>query len=128
MGNQGMKKGQVWALMMLLTAVWGVGGCASSYAVPGGGADMRLFSGEGSEELGVAAEEVLRKGGDRQIERIFTRQPLAQLPVHLAVARVQESGYKSYTTRGYGSGNYSVVTMRDIERDEDLRGWKNCRK
>ena len=38
----------------------------------------------------------------------------------MVAVRVQESGYESYTNKGYGHGNYSVVTLRDIEKDEDF--------
>lgn len=78
-----------------------VGGCSIAYRTPGGGANLKLFA-------------------DRDIREIFERQPSAPRPVHLAIARVQEPNYRSYSTRSHGQGRYSVVTVRDVEQDEDF--------
>jgi len=51
---------------------------------------------------------------------IVKRKPTAKFPANMVVVRVQESGYTSCTTKGYGRGNYSVVIVRDIEKDEDF--------
>ena len=45
-------------------------------------------------------------------------KPLAAFPASIAVVRVQASGYQSQTAQGYGYGNYSVVTTRDVEKDD----------
>ena len=44
-------------------------------------------------------------------------EPAGQFPARIAVARVQAPGYRSRTNNSYGSGRYSVVTVRDIEDD-----------
>jgi hypothetical protein len=85
-------------------------GCVStSYLAPGRAADMTLFTGDPRDFL-----------TDGNIRAVLARPVLAQLPATLAVARVQEGGYASYSARGWGHGRYSVVTTRDIESDEDL--------
>ncbi len=78
-----------------------VGGCSIAYHTPGGGANLKLFA-------------------DRDIREILERQPSAPRPVHLATARVQEPHYRSYSVRGNGKGRYSVVTVRDVEQDQDF--------
>ena len=78
-----------------------VGGCSIAYRTPGGGANLKLFA-------------------DRDIREIFERQPSAPRPVHLAIARVQEPHYRSYSSRSHGQGRYSVVTVRDVEQEQDF--------
>ena len=78
-----------------------VGGCSTAYRTPGGGANLKLFA-------------------DRDVREIFERQPSAPRPVHLAIARVQAPHYRSYSSRSHGQGRYSVVTVRDVEQDEDF--------
>ncbi|HET9446498.1 MAG TPA: hypothetical protein VFO35_09585 [Steroidobacteraceae bacterium] len=57
---------------------------------------------------------------DSTIAEALARQPAAQFPAHLIVARVQATGYASATGAGYGKGQFSVVTKRDIETEEDF--------
>ena len=83
-----------------------VGGCSIAYRTPGGGANLKLFA-------------------DRDIREIFERQPSAPRPVHLAIARVQEPHYRSYSTRSHGRGRYSVVTVRDVEQEQDFERLAN---
>ncbi len=78
-----------------------VGGCSIGYRTPGGGANLKLFA-------------------DRDIREIFERQPSAPRPVHLAIARVQAPRYRSYSSRSHGQGRYSVVTVRDVEQEQDF--------
>lgn len=80
-------------------------GCAS-YSVPGRGADMSVFAPP-------------KTVADGQI--VPGAAPAARLPATIAVARVQASGYSSRTTAAFGGGNYSLVTTRDIETDEDFQ-------
>lgn len=54
------------------------------------------------------------------VAEVLARQPAAQFPVHVIAARVQASGYESYSNQGYGEGRYSVVTTRDIETEQDF--------
>lgn len=89
------------ATILTLTACL-LPGC-SAYTTPGGG--ISLFE--------VASNDV-------EIQERFERKPAARFPAHLAVARIQRSGYRSHTVDSYGAGRYSVVTTRDIETSEDF--------
>lgn len=82
------------------------GGCASSYAVPGRAAPMQLF--------GAAKDQL----SDASVVRAIERPPLATLPATVAFVRVQAPGYSSETAQGWGNGAYSIVTQRDIEKEE----------
>ncbi len=84
------------ALFFLLT------GCAASYVVPGGAAEMAMFV-------------------DDPYRPAHQRKPESPLPARLATVRVQASGYVSRHARGQGSGNYSIVTVREVEKDEDFK-------
>jgi hypothetical protein len=86
-------------------------GCAS-YVTPGPGANMALFG---------ATEADREKLTDVSIAAVLERKPLAQFPTGLAIVRVEAPGYHSYTAKGWGSGQYSVVLTRDIEKDEDFQ-------
>lgn len=74
-------------------------GCAH-YRTPGGGVSIPAIT-------------------DSKIAEALAREPAAQFPAHVIVARVQASGYVSSSARGYGNGGYTVLTTRDIETDED---------
>jgi hypothetical protein len=76
-------------------------GCAH-YRTPGGGVSIPAIT-------------------DSTIAAALAREPAAEFPAHVIVARVQAAGYISATGRGYGTGGYSVVTTRDIETEEDFR-------
>ena len=82
------------------TMILALAGCAQ-YATPG---------------RGVAPEKL----ADYSIEERFNREPAAKFPAHLAVVRVQDSGYSAYRAESYGKGRYSVLTTRIIETDDDL--------
>ena len=88
-----------------------LGGCATSYATPGRGARMQLFG---------AAEAEKAEGTDTIIQKALDKKPLASFPASVAVARVQAAGYASRTAQGWGVGQYSVVTSRDVETDADV--------
>lgn len=75
-------------------------GCAH-YRTPGGGVSIPAMT-------------------DSSIAEALAREPTAQFPAHLVIARVQAMGYASETGEGHGVGQYSVVTKRDIETDEDF--------
>lgn len=77
-----------------------VSGCAH-YRTPGGGVSIPAIT-------------------DSTIAEALARQPAAQFPANIIVARVQASGYESTSGRGYGAGRFSVLTTRDIETDEDF--------
>jgi hypothetical protein len=72
-------------------------GCAT-YTTPGAGVTL--------ENLGVA---------DADIADLMKAEPAVSFPARVSVARVQASGYYSRSNSCYGSGQYCVVTTRDIE-------------
>lgn len=74
-------------------------GCAAPYVTPGAGVNLRAID-------------------DSSIRKRFETKAAAVFPARLIVVRVQEPGYYSYSTKGYGTGNYSIVTTRDVEKDE----------
>lgn len=84
-------------------------GCASEYATPGRAADF--------QKLGVNRQMLTDAG----INETLSKQPLAKFPCGLAVVRVQAPDYRSDSAQAYGTGNYCVITTRDIESDKD---WK----
>lgn len=77
-----------------------VSGCAH-YKTPGAGVSIPAIT-------------------DADVADILARKPAAQFPVHMVVARVQASGYVSRSAYSYGSGQFSVLTTRDIETDDDF--------
>lgn len=80
-----------------------LGGCASYYTTPSGGVSLAAISEK-----------------DEAIADAFKREPAMVFPARIAIARVATSGYQSMTNSGYGRGAYSVITTRDIERDDAL--------
>ncbi len=83
-----------------LLAALVVGGCAT-YQTPGSGVTI-------NELTSPAIAEAL------------ARKPAASWPARIIAARVQGSGYSSYSNSSYGRGRYSVVTTRDIETEADF--------
>ena len=96
---------------VLMVAVLLVAGCTSSYVTPGRGADMARVG---------AGQTVREASTDGVIRQAFEKKPLANFPTGIAVVRVQEPGYSSPTNKGWGQGAYSIVTTRDIEKDEQI--------
>lgn len=88
-------------------------GCASQYATPGRAADFKAmgFNREAQTDAGVA--------------QTLSKQPLASFPTGIAAVRVQAPDYHSDTAERFGSGNYCVITTRDVEKDGD---WERLRK
>jgi len=78
-----------------------VSGCAS-YRTPARGAQLSAL---------VADEDI----GER-----LARKPAAAFPARLAVARVQDSNYQSYSNESWASGRFSVVINRDVETEKDF--------
>jgi hypothetical protein len=93
-------------------------GC-NSYTVPGRGANLNLMAADSGTSNPTAGDNGSAKTAGRDIE-IMQRTPTASFPAHIAVVRIQEPGYKSMTNEGIGGGRYSVITVRDIETDEDF--------
>jgi len=98
-----MNRGMTWVTFLFALAL--VSGCGAHYVTPSGGASMAEFAGL-SEQI------------DGDISKHFETRPAAAFPAHIAVVRIQDSGYRNRTHHGYGHGRYSVVTTRDIETDE----------
>jgi len=74
--------------------------CAT-YVTPGRQADLSTFT-------------------DPRVKKAFVARPAIRFPANLALVRIQESGYRSESAQGVGSGAYSVVTTRDIETEQDI--------
>ena len=92
---------------MLLGSMTLIAGC-SSYATPGRAADFKA--------MGVTRDQLTDSG----ISEALAKQPLATLPCGIAAVRIQAPGYRSATAEGWGTGRYSVITTRDIEKDEQF--------
>ena len=89
-----------------------LGGCqANKYVTPGGPADLNA--------LGITQAQVDAMT-DVEIAARMSRRPAASFPAALAVVRVQDEGYRSYTGVGYGTGRYTIVTNREQENEADL--------
>jgi hypothetical protein len=83
-----------------------VSGCAS-YVTPGGPARL---------------DQINRA----DIAEAASRRPTVQFPARLAVIRIQARDYKSYSTEGYGTGQFSAVTTQELltdERMQDVLNW-----
>jgi len=90
--------------------------CAQSYTTPGGPANF--------EALGLTPDAKAALT-DASVQKLLDKKPLVTFPATLAVARVQAGDYTSYTYTRYGRtdntrGAYSIVTLRDVEKDEDF--------
>jgi hypothetical protein len=80
-------------------------GCASKYIPPTGRADFSAFT-------------------HSRINEGFAAAPTAKFPVGMAMVRVQESDYSSFSAPNgaglYGSGRDSIFTTREVESDEQV--------
>lgn len=79
--------------------------CAT-YTTPGRPADLGTFT-------------------NPKVKKAYMPRPAMRFPANIAVVRVQEGGYRAHNDKGYGQGAYSVVTSRDIEREEDVKKLQN---
>lgn len=86
--------------VVLVIALPLLGGCAS-YLTPGSKADLSVFT-------------------DERVKQAFVGKPTVNFPANIVLARVQGSGYRNYSIDSFGTGRYSVVTVREIEREEDI--------
>lgn len=77
-------------------------GCAS-YVTPGGPVNLA---------------DINRK----DIAEAASRKPSPNFPARIAIARVQASQYKSYTSESYSYGRFSVVTTQELLTDEQVEG------
>ena len=117
MANQRIKL--IIYICIVLSGTVVLSGC-SQYTVPGKGADMSMFKETAKLVTTNPGEESWPRGGSGGDIEIKERKPMAEFPANMVVIRVQEQGYKSYTSEGYGHGKFSVVFVRDIEKDEDF--------
>jgi hypothetical protein len=83
---------------LILAAFIGLLSACVSYTTPGSGVSIAAI-----------AEK------DDDIREAFQREPAMTFPARIAVARVASPNYYSRTNKGYGSGAFSVLTVRDIE-------------
>jgi len=91
-------------LLFLLT------GCAT-YATPGGAAKMATLGASAVDQNNAT------EGG---VADAMAKKPLASFPAAVAIVRVQSPGYRSYTAQGWGTGQYSIITTRDVEAQTDM--------
>ena len=96
----------------LIVCAFVITGCTSSYVTPGGGADLRTA-------LGLSDDD--QPSVDFAIAEQLDKRPAASFPATLALLRIQDRGYRSRTSKSIERGNYSIVTVRDVEEDEDLQ-------
>jgi len=99
-----------WRLAVVGGVACLLAGCAN-YTTPGGPADFHA--------LGITQQEV-DAGTDAGIATKMARKPLASFPTSIATVRVQARGYRNYSLDGWGDGDFTVVTVRDIETEEQL--------
>ncbi|WP_444942054.1 hypothetical protein ACJJI3_07725 [Microbulbifer sp. ZKSA004] len=86
--------------VLLLTALFALGGCAS-YTTPGGSVHLSKLAGADINEL-------------------MSKEPATPFPANISIARVQAPGYQSYRLNSFGTGRYSVVTTREVETEGDF--------
>lgn len=79
-------------------------GCAA-YVTPGAGVQLST--------MGETKAEV-------DINELMAKEPAARFPANIAIVRVQAAGYRSQSNDSYGTGQYSIVTTRDVESEEDF--------
>jgi len=91
------------AQLICVSLLFTLAGC-STYTTPG---------------AGVSVGNLSQADGD--IAELLTREPAATFPARLAVARLQASGYSSRSNSScYGTGQFCVLTTRDIETEKDF--------
>ncbi len=92
-----------------------LGGCNGAYTTPGGRADF--------SRLGLTPEAAAALT-DTSVQQTLAKKPLVTFPAAIAVVRVQAADYNSYSYDRYRTptprGAYSVMTIRDIEKEEDF--------
>ncbi len=97
-------------LLIASTCIIMLTGCAA-YHAPGAAADFRA--------LGITPE-IQKSGTSAEIQASFDKKPLAAFPSNIAIVRIQCPRYESQTAAGWGQGNFSIVTTRDVESDDSI--------
>lgn len=98
------------SIALFLVAALNLGAC-THYRTPGAGADFRA--------LGITPAEA-DAATDVSIASRLSLKPLAAFPASIAAIRVQGARYWSYSSSGYGRGQFTVVTTRDVETEEQF--------
>jgi hypothetical protein len=91
---------------LVLVGFLGLSGCSTNYRTPGAAADLsELFN-----------------DADEDIQEIVSRKPASPMPANLVMLRLQDGEYWSYSCNGryVRRGNYSIMTVRDIEEEKDF--------
>lgn len=101
---------RVSAFALYMAAALSLGGCAT-YVTPGAAADFHAMG------ISKATADNL---SDMDVEMAMNRKPAAAFPTAIVLVRLQGDSYRSATTSGYGRGRYTVVTTREVEKDEDV--------
>ncbi|MCU7842224.1 MAG: hypothetical protein KZQ93_00130 [Candidatus Thiodiazotropha sp. (ex Monitilora ramsayi)] len=91
---------KIYKLAVLVT-IFVLSGCAS-YTTPGGSVQLSKLS-------------------DSSINEMMSKEPAAEFPANISVARIQAPGYQSYKVSSFGTGRYSVVTTREVESEDDFK-------
>jgi hypothetical protein len=87
-------------IMLCLVCAVAICGCARhTYVTPGASVNLQVIS-------------------EYDIQERFQTKAASPFPARIAVVRVQDPYYRSYTSHGYGKGRFSVAMARDVEGDE----------
>jgi hypothetical protein len=108
-------------------------GC-QSYVAPGAGANLgNLMEMKSSSQLTDVAQgtpaQVQPRPSDKQIDDLnknYELKPASRFPAYFIIMRLQDKGYESFTIK-HGNetrGNVSVITVKDIEKDEDFNRFR----
>lgn len=101
-----MKKINLATLTLAIAVTLTLCGCQENYTTPGGGANMtKLF-----------------ENADEEIKEIIKRTPQSPFPTNIAIVRLQDRYYDSYSSHGQylRKGSYTIITTRDIEEQGDF--------
>lgn len=90
----------LWSLFLTVLFAFAAG-CAAKYVTPGAGVNLNSIS-------------------DQNIKDRFETKAASPFPARIVVVRIQGNAYRSYGNDSYGQGRFSVVTIRDIETDEQF--------
>lgn len=85
--------------LLVLLLLLGLGGCGTHYVTPAAGVSLAEFA-------------------DDDLLSHYDKKAVSPFPANLAVVRVQDSDYYSYTDDHRGYARYAFITTRDIETDE----------
>lgn len=86
------------ALVSVALAALAMSAGCTAYVTPGRGVSMASLA-----------------NADEDIAERMRREPAAQWPARLALVRVQDRDYRSYTDDAYGYGDFTIVSVRPVE-------------